>query len=124
MTIAEALQLVDTLRPNQFDSGIKKKWLSQLDGMIYEEVFKTHVDNPVEAFDGYDDADESTELLVPFPYDHNVYINYLQAQIDKENGEFGKYNQTVTIYNGAYRAFTDWYNRTHAPLPAESAFLF
>lgn len=124
MTIAEAITKVDQLKPNHHDEQTKIGWLSKLDGQIYREVFATHADNPLTAFDGYENAEQSTELLVPYPYDEDIYVYYLQAMIDKENGEINKYNQSITMYNTVYSNFGNWYHRTHKPLSSGARFLF
>lgn len=116
MTINEAIKLVDKLKPNQYDYEQKVKWLSKLDGMIFIETFMTHSCSPVLKFSGYDNADPDTILLVPFPYDEDVYNYFLQAQIDKENGEMAKYNQSITLFNNSYKTFQSWYNIRHMPL--------
>ena len=123
MTIKEAIDLVDKLKPNQYSENLKIKWLSKLDGQIYKEVFLTHEGNPVENFVGYDEASQETELLVSYPYE-DIYNYFLQAQIDKENGEIAKYNQSITQYNNAFLAFQNYYNRTHMPLPSGTRFKF
>lgn len=117
MTIQEAIDHVDKMRPNQFEQHIKVGWLSKLDGMIFREVFMTHKGCHCKPFKGYSESDMDTELLVPDPYDENIYNFYLQAMIDKENAEFGRYNQSITLYNNAYKSFQDYYNRTHMPIP-------
>lgn len=124
MTIKEAIGLVDKLKPNQYQFTLKAKWLSKLDGQIFKEVFATHECCPIEVFAGYDDASPDQELLVPYPYDEDIYNYFLQAQIDKENGETAKYNQSVTLYNTAYFNFQSWYNRTHKPLSGGTRFRF
>lgn len=124
MTIAEAINLVDKLKPNQYPAPLKVKWLSKLDGQIYREVFLTHEGNPVKEFNGYDDASQDTVLLVPYPFDEDIYNYFLQAQIDKENGESKKYNQSGAMFNNAYIAFQNWYNRTHLPIAAGKRFRF
>ena len=124
MTIQEAVALVDRMKPNQYDHETKVKWLSKLAGMIFREIIATHDGSTMESFDGYDEANPDMTLLVPYPYDEDVYNYFLQSQIDKENGEMAKYNQSVTMYNNAFKIFQDWYNRTHLPLPANSAFKF
>ena len=124
MTIQGAITNVDRLKPNQYTDTMKVKWLSKLDGQIYKEVFLTHEGNEVKAFNGYDDAAQDTVLLVPYPFDEDIYTYFLQAQIDKENGEMGKYNQNITLYNNAYRNFQNDYNRTHMPLPKGTRFRF
>ena len=124
MKIKEAIDLVDKLKPNQYPFTMKVKWLSKLDGQIFREVFVTHEGCAMEAFDGYDDAPQEQELLVPYPYDEDIYNYFLQAQIDKENGETAKYNQSITLYNTAYFNFQSWYNRTHKPISTGSRFKF
>ncbi len=124
MNISDAIYLVDKLKPNQYSTDIKTGWLSKLDGQIFKEVFLTHADSPIESFDGYDGSDPEQELLVPYPYDEDIYNYFLQAQIDKENGETAKYNQSITLYNNAFHAFQAWYNRTHLPIPTGQRFLF
>lgn len=125
MTIDQAIALCDALRPNQYPREMKIGWLSKLDGRIYHELLVTHADCPVDSFAGYDSAvDGSTELLVPAPYAEDVYNYFLQAQIDKENGETTRYNQSITMYNCAFRAFENHYNRNHLPLSAGRQFLF
>ena len=124
MTIQEAVNLADRMKPNQYDHETKVQWLSKLDGMIFREVITTHEGGTLTAFDGYDASDPDVVLLVPYPYDEDVYNYFLQSQIDKENGEMAKYNQSIVLYNNAYQTFWNWYNRTHRPLPAEAAFRF
>ena len=115
MTIAEAIGQADRLKPNQYTVEQKLRWLSVLDGRVYSEVFSTHENNPLESFDGYLDSKPDTKLLIPFPYDESVYITYLQAQIDRENGEIAKYNQSIKLYNNHFMDFESYWNRTHKP---------
>ncbi len=124
MTIAEAITLVDRLKPNQYPETMKKNWLSKLDGLVFKEVFQTHEDNPIESFKGYEEAGMETELLIPYPYDEDIYNYFLQASMDKENGETAKYNQSITLYNNAFLTFQNFYNRTHKPISSGTRFIF
>ena len=125
MTIDQAIALCDALRPNQYPRTMKIGWLSKLDGRIFRELLMTHGDCSTDSFSGYDDTtDGDTELLVPSPYGADVYNYFLQAQIDKENGETTRYNQSITMYNSAFRAFAGDYRRSHLPVSAGSRFLF
>lgn len=124
MTIAEAISLVDKLKPNQYTEIMKKNWLSKLDGLVFKEVFQTHEDNPIDTFAGYEEAGMDTELLIPYPYDEDIYNYFLQANMDKENGETAKYNQSITLYNNAFLTFQNWYNRTHQPISSGTRFIF
>ena len=42
MTIREAIELVDRLKPNQYGSADKLRWLSELDGIVYRDIICTH----------------------------------------------------------------------------------
>ena len=67
-------------------------------------------------FTGYDDStDIQTELLVPAPYDE-VYLRWMEAQIDYHNGEYGKYNNAVDMFTTSFEAYQNYYNRTHMPV--------
>lgn len=67
-------------------------------------------------FRGYNaDTDQRTQLLVPEPYAYDVYVNYLCACIDRENGEMEKYNNSIIMYNAGFTNFAMQYNRTNKP---------
>lgn len=115
MTIMEALHRIDTLKPNTYSNPEKIRWLSILDGIIYTDIIQTHEGEKAVAYSDYDDeVDLSTSLLVPAPYD-DIYIQWLSAQIDYTNGEYGKYNNAMIAYNTAYIAFAKHYNAKNKP---------
>lgn len=124
MTIREILDTVDRLKPNQYSTEDKIDWLSVLDGLIYNEVYATHEDSPVEEFTGYEVSDQDESLLVPEPYAYDIYLYYLEARIDQENNEIVKYNQTISMYNSAYLRFLDYWNREHGYTSQGSRFRF
>ena len=115
MTILEAINRVDSTKPNSYTQVEKVDWLSTLDGIIKNEIIDTHEGGEDVVFAGYDaDTSLDTELLVPAPYD-DIYIRWLEARIDYANGEFGKYNNSLTAYNDAYILYARYYNRKHMP---------
>lgn len=132
MDIRTIIDIVDRLKPNTYPDIAKIQWLSKLDGQIHREIFATHEgnpliteDNPEGSFEGYNaDTDLETELLVPFPYDEDVYASYLQAKIDQENSEIAKYNQNIALYNTAISSFQNYWNREHMPIKAGHRFRF
>jgi hypothetical protein len=116
MTIMGAINHLDAVKPNGYSQVEKIRWLSQLDGVVKTEIIDTHVGGENITFKGYDELTPLTEeLLVPHPYDE-VYIRWLEAQIDYANGEFGKYRNSMTMYNTALEAYEKYYNRTHKPI--------
>ena len=115
MTIMDAINRIDTLKPNRYDQSEKIKWLSTLDERIMVEIFATHEGADIEGFNGYtDETSPVTELLVHAPYDE-IYVHWLGGQIDYWNGEYVKYNNSIEMFNTAYEAFKNHYHRTHMP---------
>ena len=116
MKLIEAISHINTVKPNSYSQAEKIRWLSTLDGMVKAQIIDTHEGGENVTFNGYADTTALTaELLIPAPFDE-VYINYLEMKIDYSNGEYGKYNNSAAIYNEAYSAFENHYNRTHKPL--------
>lgn len=115
MTLIEAINRINILKPNTFSQDEKVQWLSTLDGIIKTEIIDAHVGAEQVTFNGYDDeTDLATELLVKAPYDE-LYMFWLESKIDYWNGEYGKYNNSVQAFNDAYEAYEKYYNRTHMP---------
>lgn len=116
MTIMGAINHIDEVKPNGYSQTEKIMWLSTLDGIVKAEIIDTHEGGDGVPYKGYNEMTALTqELLIPHPYD-DVYIKWLEAQIDYANGEFGKYNNTITAYNKALSDFERAYNRTHMPI--------
>jgi hypothetical protein len=115
MTILEAINRVNSTKPNSYTQVEKVDWLSTLDGVVKSEIIDTHEGGEDVVFNGYDaDTLLDTELLVPTPYD-DIYIRWLEARIDYANGEYNKYNNSMTAYNDAYDLYARYYNRKHMP---------
>lgn len=115
MTIIEAINRIDSLKPNSYTQEDKIAWLSTLDGNIKKEIIDTHEGAEGVIFNGYDaDTALDTALLIPAPYD-DVYIKWLEAQIDYANGETNRYANSMIMYNTALSAFTRYYNRNNMP---------
>ena len=114
MTIAEVISKVDSLKPNTYAPEDKIDWLSTLDSRVKSHIIDAHVCNEPIFFYGYSDQDMETELLVPAPYDE-IYLFWLEAKINYWNGEYGKYNNSIEMYNEAYTAYAKCYTREHMP---------
>jgi hypothetical protein len=115
MTIIEAINKVDALKHNTYTQSDKVDWLSRLDHMVKKFIIDTHAGAESVTFTGYDDStDLHTELLAPAPFDE-VYLRWMEAQIDYHNGEYEKYNNSIDMFNTAYQGYQNWYNRTNMP---------
>lgn len=118
MTVLEAINLVDTLKPNHYSTERKVEWLNLLDGMIFRDVLMTHVrpQGSPDAFVPYDpNGDLSEDLIVPHPY-CDVYRCWLESQIDLSNAEIAKYNTSSALYNQSLQNYMAWYNRNNRPV--------
>lgn len=124
MTISEAINRIDNVKPNSYSQSEKIKWLSTLDGIVKKEIIDVHEGYEGVEFNGYtDDTVLTTELLIPAPYDE-VYLFWLESKIDYWNGEIGKYNNSISMYNEAFSIFEKYYNREHMPLRKGKRFIF
>ena len=116
MTIIEAITKIDALKPTNYTTENKVAWLSMLDGVIKKEIIDTHEGADKVTFVGYDSSTPSdTMLLIPAPYD-DIYVRWLEAQIDYANGEFNKYNASMSMHNTYMTSFINYYNRNNMPL--------
>ena len=124
MTIAEVISRVDALKPNTYTPEDKVGWLSTLDSRVKTQIIDTHVCNDPINFYGYDSIlDQETELLVPAPYDE-MYLRWLEAQIDYHNSDDDRYNNAIILFNNAYEGYKKHYTRTHMPLSRGNRFVF
>ena len=122
MKAMDIIERVDLLEPNDYSPEQKLHWLSTLDGRIFRELIETHEGAETTQLPAYVNGCE--ELIIGAPYGENVYYYYLQAMIAAENSETQRYNKRMTLFNAAYQAWTDYYNRTHGPKRAGTHFLF
>lgn len=124
MTIIEAISKIDDLKFNAFTQDQKVNWLSRLDNMVKTQIIDTHEGGDHVTFTGYDsDTDLHTQLLVSAPFDE-VYLRWMEAQIDYCNGEIDKYNISITMFNTEFEAFAAWYHRNHMPVSRGKRFIF
>lgn len=113
MLFKEALEITNRLTPNMYSEEDRRRWLMLAEEQIWKEIILTHkgaccMPKPT----GEDDS----ELLAPDQFAEDLYVNFLQARIAKENLENVKYNQSITLYNDAFRRFSAWYNERHMPI--------
>lgn len=125
MTIQECIDTVDNVKPNQYSIKDKVQWLSFLDGIIINDVIKTHegYENQYEEFAGYSADKTGVKLIVDAPYD-NLYVAYLKMKIDEENGETARYNNSATMFNSYMTTYKKFYNKTHMPLHKHTMKIF
>lgn len=116
MTIQYAIDYVNRTKHNACDRRDLISCLSRLDHRVKLQIMDTHENEENISFTGYDETtDVGTQLLVPVPYDE-MYLRYLEAEIDRMNGQEDDYNNAIDLFNRLWQEFKHWYNRTHMPI--------
>ena len=116
MTIQNAMETVEKLRPHAIPSNVVVRWLSDLDMKVFEDLIKTHMDRPDDDLEPYgSDTPVTTELLIPEPYDMDVYTSYIKLKIDEELAETNRYVFDTQMFNTALTEYYSYYNRRHMP---------
>ena len=123
MTIIEAINQVDGIKFNTYSQEDKVRWLSSLDAKI-TAVLEGAYPSPVGVSVPYDpNADMERDLLLESPWDE-MYLRWMEAMIDYNNGETDSYNRSITLFNNLYQNFCDWYIRRNMPAQHGAGFLF
>ena len=114
MVIAEAIRQARILRENEIPADVMVKWLSDHDGVVWEETVSQYEGHQPETRPVYDgDTDkENTELLIQAPWD-DLYPGYLAMRIDLAQQDIDRYNNEAAAYEARRQAWAKHYNRTH-----------
>lgn len=112
MTVSQAIDCVDRLKPNGYSYADKLVWLSRLDAAVKREITDAYEDGLLEEAPSYTGSGGDAPLLAEAPYDE-MYIHYLSAQIDYANCEYDRFNNSNAMFESAYSAFRNAYNRDH-----------
>ena len=117
MTIQEAIDTLDEMKPNAMSMLLKMKYLTEIEQLIHGEIIMRHVHTPEqETAPVYTEiTDENTELIIPDPYSM-LYVYWLMSKIDIQNQEDGRYNVDRAHFENAWETMSDWYTRTNMPI--------
>lgn len=117
MTVQEALDITDEMKPNMMDRNLKLKYLTEIEQLIHDEIVMTHVHSWAEARKPVynDETEPGTRLIVPDPYSM-VYVHWLMTKIDIQNQEDQRYNNDRALFENAYNPMSDWWTRHRMPL--------
>lgn len=114
MTVAEIIAVVDQLRPNQYDEEQKTMWLSEVEGIIVDEIVNRAEGKHIR-FDQYCyEADAEKETILPARF-IDIYLHYIRAKMELYDDEMNQYNNSVMAYQTAYDSYAAFYRRTHMP---------
>ncbi len=111
MRIRELFDYVNSVKPNAFTEADMLVWLNEIEARVQLEVLLRW---PGEVAQYRLPEDRETELLLEPPHTA-AYRYWLQAMIDFENGEYGKYQNTMEMFNAAWDGFVAWFAETYRP---------
>ncbi|MEG2316841.1 MAG: hypothetical protein RSC91_11505 [Clostridia bacterium] len=103
MTIAEALSTIKAVKASQYEDCMLVRWLSELDGRVWEDVLSPYAACPCPTLP-YAEDEGKRDLLIPFPHD-DLYIKWLSARIDYHNGEIVRYENAMALFNEQLDAY-------------------
>lgn len=103
MKIAQAIELVNILRPNELGEAALTTLLAELEGSLAVEVRGEHPEALTKPL-------AEDELILPLPFDC-VYWTYLIAMIDLAVRDIESYKTSNALYCQARDAYARWYQR-------------
>ena len=113
MTINEAIRQARILRDKEIPDDVLVKYLSDHDGIVWQEVISKYERTTPSAMPVYDgDTDPETALMIEAPWD-GMYPHYLAMQIDLAHGDIDRYNNEAAAYQATRQAWAKHYNQTH-----------
>ena len=115
MKVREILTEIDQTRPNAYTDGEKIQWLNTIEGRVFAEIMSKADDELYWVFIPFEEGQEERELVVPAPFTE-LYIFFLMSRIDFFNGDSGRYNDTMVLFNNAWDEFAAWYRETNKPI--------
>lgn len=117
MTIIQAINTTDEMKPNAMSATLKYKYLTEIEQLVHDEVLMRHVHTPEQEEKPVytEDTDDDTELLVPDPYSM-LYVYWLMSKIDIQTQEDGRYNVDRAHFENAWETMSDWWTRNHRPI--------
>ena len=117
MTIQEALDQLDEMKPNMMSRRLKLKYLTEIEQLIWAEIIMKH-EHPaeIEVQPVYsEETDPGSVLMIPDPYSE-VYVYWLMTKVDIQNQEDSRYAVDRAHFENSYDTMSDWYTREHMPI--------
>lgn len=118
-TLLEQLEALTNKQIREKDEHTKDQliaFLQELISVIDQSIPK---DQKMPEYDR--ESDEGTELLLPERF-KMVYVYWIMTRIDQYNQETEKENNNRARFENEYEQMSDWWTRTHRPIPARPFF--
>ena len=113
MTIREAIDRADRLRPNAHEMKDKLAWLTSVERLI-ANFMNMHEGVNVKAPVYMENTDMDTQLLLQYE-DADVYPLWLMMKYELHNGDYNAYNDMAMAYNDQMKGWEAEYRRMHRP---------
>ena len=117
MTLQEALDIADEMKPNIMSRKLKVKYITEIEQLIHSELVMTHEHTQEQETKPFytEDSDPGTVLIAEDPYSM-VYVYWLMTKIDMQNQEDGRYNIDRMHFENQYEELSDWWTRHNMPI--------
>lgn len=104
MKCYDAVRWVDEKQHNVYSLEDKLLWLRQVEEQADQlrQRCGLKAENVI--------PEPETELSVPAPFDQ-LYLRWLEAQIDYTNQEFLKYNNAMAMFNAVWQEYANFLRR-------------
>lgn len=113
MTITQAIEIADEMRPNMYTKEEKTRWLSELDGRIRNELLSGREGVSTGTPPDYHwQTDAARTLTAEAPYEY-LYTYWLFMRIDYTSGETTRFNNSAVMFNTAWMNYANFINRTY-----------
>lgn len=117
MTLKQAIDRTNLLKPNTFSNDQKTDIITSAEGnirAIINGIEGTDVPNVKYKYAN----DENVSLIAGSPYD-DLYLFYLSAMIDFWNQEYAGYQVAMAQYNNLLSEFRKYYKPAKTPEPTQ-----
>lgn len=111
MKVEEVIDRVNTLKPHPYDPETLIQWLNECEGMVQTRVMLMA---PAEIVRYTWPECKEWDLLADPPHD-KLYPSYVMAMIDYHNGEYGKYQNSMAMFNAQFGEFSKWFATVYRP---------
>ena len=112
MKLGKLIEQVRDIKPCAFSDETLTEWVNEVEGYVQTRVMLL---DPVTCLIRYDwEENQDTELLVLPPHD-KLYRSYLMAMIDFANGEYDRYENSMTLYNAQLTEYVKWFVERYHP---------
>lgn len=107
MTAWDAARWVDDKQHNVYSLEDKLQWLTQAEQMAAQLRQRCGLEP------GIQPLEPETKLSIPEPFDQ-LYLRWLEAQIDYANQEYLKYNNAMALFSGLWQDYANFVRRNAA----------